>query len=369
MGKKGKTGYLIVWAWFVLGLTSCQKAIEYPKGIKGEIVVVDGTLKLTQDTVGKQYNIADNSVLDCDGHTLRASYEGGRTKYAVGLYGNNSRIINCVIDGYITGISVDSRIPQKEQYRLGKLPKEEALVYIEELHKRVKTHKTIKNNLFKNIVKTPIFVQMFARDTIISNNIFDSAGTMAIYLDAYSSGAVISGNVINASGYNHISGREGIAIDASWNNKIFDNTFSANNIAAITLYKNCGERGIPRYYGADYNVISGNQFVDESKGVWIASRADRNRFPDCIDEPIYGNIARDVARFNWIENNSYKYTRVAVDIRDDDNTIINNLLRTSVIQEGSATRTAVGDPVVSNIIENNVTTVADTASEEGVFSE
>jgi len=335
------------------GVSGCKKAVNYPTSVKGTVITVKGSLVLTEDTVGNKYNVMDDSVLDCDGHSLIASREGGRTDHAVGLYGNNSQVVNCVIDGYISGISVDSRIPLEEQYLLGKISKEEALVHIEQLHERAKHNKLIANNVFKNIVKTPIFVQMFARDTIIKNNSFDSAGTMAIYLDAYSSGATISENIITGSGFNHVFGREGIAIDASWNNKIFKNKFSGNNIAAITLYKNCGERGLPRYYGADHNEIYTNEFKDEGKGVWIASRADRNRFPDCIDTPIHGNIARDVARFNVVQSNVYTFTGVAVDVRDNNNEIIENVLNQSVIREGSATRNAVGDPVTDNTILDN----------------
>ncbi len=339
----------------IVGMTGCQQQdLEDPKPSKGKIVRVEGKMLLTEDSVGNQYNIFDDSTLDCDGHTIKASTADDRTTdHAIGLYGDNASVVNCVIDGYISGISVDSRISLTAQYKLAKLPKEEAFDYIDSLNERAKRHKTISSNTFKNIVKTPVFVQMFARDTIIKNNTFDSAGRMAIYLDAYSSEATITGNVISGSGYNHISGREGIAIDASSNNTISNNIFTENNIAAITLYKNCGERGIPRYFGANNNVIVNNNFEDERKGVWIASRADRSRFPDCIDKPIYGNIARDVAQHNTVQKNKYSDTAIAVDVRDDNNTITQNELNNAVISVGSQTRIAVGEPVTNNVIVGN----------------
>ncbi len=337
----------------VLSLVSCNKTVVDPKPTKGKVVIVEGVLILSQDVVGNQYLIGDDSTLDCNGHTLEASRENGRTNNAVELSGNNASIVNCIIDGYITGIRVGSKIKTREILRLKGLDKQGALAHIAQLQQRATRNKLIANNLFKNIVQTPVYVQMFAEGTVITNNSFIDAGRMAIYLDTYSSNSTITKNTIQGSGYNHVSGREGIAIDASSDNFIANNRFSESKLAAITLYKNCGERGLPRYFGANNNTIVSNHFYDESKGVWIASRADRDRFPDCIDSPIYGNVARDIAQYNIVSNNRYVRTAVAVDIRDNNNIITDNALNDAVIVEGSVTRKTVGDPVADNNISDN----------------
>ena len=344
---------LSIFTLVAFNLASCNKTVFDPKPTKGNIVSVEGVLILSEDSVGNQYIINDNSTLDCNGHSLTASREEGRTNNAVELSGNNARIVNCTIDGYITGIRVGSKIPTREILLLKDLGKQEALTHIAQLKQNATRNKLVANNLFKNIVQASIYVQMFAEDTTITNNHFIDAGRMAIYLDTYSSNAMITKNTIHGSGYNHISGREGIAIDGSSNNFITNNTFSESKLAAITLYKNCGERGLPRYFGANSNTIVDNFFYDEAKGVWIASRADRDRFPDCIDSPIHGNVARDIAQYNTVSNNHYIRTEVAVDIRDNNNIITDNTLNDAVIVEGSITRESVGDPVANNNIFDN----------------
>jgi hypothetical protein len=71
-------------------------------------------------------------------------------------------------------------------------------------------------------------------------------------------------------------------------------------------------------------LISGNRFVREEVGVWIASRQSRNlRRMDCSDKPMdaQGQYFEDFANRNTLEKNAFCATAVGVRIEGDENRV------------------------------------------------
>ena len=85
-------------------------------------------------------------------------------------------------------------------------------------------------------------------------------------------------------------GREGLAVDGSYENVITGNAFFGNSNGGLFLYKNCGEypdsgRYFERRHHADDNLIEGNTFVGGRNGVWVGSRMGENTLPDGVHRP------------------------------------------------------------------------------------
>ncbi len=114
------------------------------------------------------------------------------------------------------------------------------------------------------------------------------------------------------------TGREGIAIDGSRNNRVVNNVIHSNAAGGIFLYKNCGEYATQkpnqwwqRYYGADGNEIDGNIIVNEPQGIWIGSRmAEDQYFMDCSD-PAYclGPPSSDPSRLREEQRRAQQHAR------------------------------------------------------------
>ena len=169
----------------------------------------------------------------------------------------------------------------------------------------------IEDSTFQNSRGVGVFVDGYVTGVTLRNLHIEGAGSAGIYLEAGSKDNVVENNQILNNGYVENgpngqffdlggasvwfwgTGREGLAIDGSRNNRVVDNVFSGNSAGGIFLYKNCGEfvnqrpdRWWHRRYGAEGNLIEGNTISGEDNGVWIASRMGENTLPmDCSDPP------------------------------------------------------------------------------------
>jgi hypothetical protein len=225
---------------------------------------------------------------------------------------------------------------------------------------------------FENVTVTDnvnhgIFVNVgasrFSCDTCdISDN-----GSMGIYLEYNSHGATITNSRIVGNGYrDKDSGdwiedlkaeskddREGIAIDASQGNTISNTYFADNALTGVTLYKNCGERGITREWGANYNRIVGGRVED---GIHIASRQDKNLSDwSCSDPYIYQNAyVADEAEHNIVDGVTLGPSATLA-VQDDNNQIIGVTGGSIVIT--STVRAALNQPITGVTTTNTDSTI------------
>ncbi len=181
-------------------------------------------------------------------------------------------------------------------------------------------------------------------------------GSMGIYLEYNSHGATIKNSRIVGNGYrdkdsgNLIDNlkaeakddREGIAIDASQGNTITNTYFADNALTGITMYRNCGERGIIREWGANHNRVIGGTVED---GIHIASRQDKDLSEwHCSDPYIYQNTyIADEAEYNVVDGVTLGDSATIV-VQDDNNQILRVTGGKIVI--ASQVRSALNQPIV-----------------------
>ena len=180
------------------------------------------------------------------------------------------------------------------------------------------------------------------------------AGSTGIYLEAGSRNNLVQDNVVRTTASARTGradssstsaattfrfwgiGREGLAIDGSYDNRVVGNSFAGNSAGGIFLYTNCGEfvnqrpeRWFQRRFGANDNVIEGNEFTGGINGVWVGSRMGENTFPmDCSD-PKYVTgpllaVALDRAADNTVRNNVFNDVTYGVRVEDDGTKVVHN---------------------------------------------
>ena len=194
----------------------------------------------------------------------------------------------------------------------------------------------IENSRLVSSRGSGVFVNAYVTGVTLRHLDIGNSGGVGIYLEAGSKDNVVEHNTIHNNGFGDVdpvngvpfdlgggvqvrvlqTGREGIAIDGSRNNRIANNVIHSNAAGGIFLYKNCGEYATQkpnqwwqRNYGADGNVLDGNVIVNEAQGIWVGSRMAENQyFLDCSD-PAYasGSLHRvhlDYAKNNVVRNNT-----------------------------------------------------------------
>ncbi len=222
-----------------------------------------------------------------------------------------------------------------------------------------------------------IYVDAYVTRTTIRRNTIAGAGSTGIYFDAGSADNVVEHNTIRDNGFVEDSpagqlftlnglqfrfwgtGREGIAIDGSLRNHIIDNVLSGNSAGGVFLYTNCGENvhndpaaWIPRPYGADDNVISGNIFDGGVNGVWIGSRMAENLVPmDCSDPQYAPGITLDRAPRTTVTVNTFRDVVYGVRVEDDGAKVAGNSF---VAADAASYAVIVGTPFRTTVLHRPV---------------
>lgn len=298
-----------------------------------ETIDVDQSITLTEDVYKTKYRFTTpNVVFDGQGHTL----DGDCNTDCVGLViaADNVVIRNLTLQRFDGGVRIT---------------------------------KGVSGVRFENVTVTDnvqhgMFVDAGANGFVCSNCTISDNGTMGIYLEYNTYNNVIENSEISFNGFRdkdtgdwfetqrnkNKDKREGIAIDSSQSNIIRDTDFFGNALAAVTLYRNCGERGVPREWGASYNTIQGGSFSDD---IMIASRQDKDLSDwDCLQPYVLnGKYVEDDAEFNRIENVTLEgNTRLL--IKDDFNFVSD--VSGGRLVAGSSVRDAIAEPVIGLEIRN-----------------
>lgn len=323
---------------------------------------------------------ASDVVLDCRGATIQSPPgEGGRgiaIASSVDVALTNVTVRNCIVKGFTNGIRV-TRDGFRSLPAGGEYDHPFSDIVIEDTN----IYETRGSGIFVDGYVTGVTMRRL--------HILD-AGGVGVYLEAGSKDNVIERSSIIHNGYAEVTpdgvpvtvgglnfryrstGREGIAVDGSRNNRISNNIISANSAGGIFLYKNCGEyvherpaTWWTRRYGADGNVIENNVIGYGSNGVWIGSRmAENTKFMDCSDTPYINEVFRsvypDFAKDNVVRGNHILEMTNAIRVEDDRNRVEANVIRNTTsaaatgVVVGTKERTALlGDPVDSTVVVDN----------------
>ena len=189
------------------------------------------------------------------------------------------------------------------------------------IYERTPTGIVLDNINVKDSGRVGIYIDDYVTDTTIRNSNITGSGGVGIYLEHSSQRIKLLNNKIVGNGFlkGGKSQREGVAVDSSANNLIQGNLFKGNGAGGIFLYKNCGEhistgKQVLRWQHSDHNLIKNNVFIDETVGVWLASRQGRDLTNwDCGDPPMNsrGQYA-DYANDNQLKDNIFCRTASAV---------------------------------------------------------
>ena len=213
----------------------------------------------------------------------------------------------------------------------------------------------LENNHLYSSRGSGIFVDGYVTGVTMRDMDIAGSGGVGIYLEAGSKGSTVEGNHLHRNGFAgtgpegtvfdlgggtlvryQSTGREGLAIDGSSDNRVVGNRFEDNANGAILVYKNCGEYVTlrpqswwTRPYGADRNLIEGNVISREDQGVWVGSRMSENQLVmDCSD-PAYVDgpgqrIHEDQADGNFVRDNDFHDVRWGVRVEDDATLVVDN---------------------------------------------
>jgi len=204
-------------------------------------------------------------------------------------------------------------------------------------------------------VQHGVFVDKNASGFTCRNCDISDNGAMGVYLEYNTHGAVIENSTISKNGYRdkdtgdwwdtqknkRKDKREGLAIDSSQGNVIRNTDFHGNALAGVTMYRNCGERGIRREWGANYNTIEGGSFSDD---ILIAARQDKDLSDwSCVEPYVHSNrYIMDDAEYNTVKSVELEgQTRIV--IKDDNNTVFNT--RGGKLIAHSSVREALDQPL------------------------
>ena len=298
-----------------------------------ETVDVTQNMTLTEDVLKTKFRFTTpNVVLDGGGHTIDGNCNTECIGFAIAA--DNVVIRNVTLKQFDGGVSITHGASG---------------VRFENV--------TITDN-----VQHGIFVDKDSSNFVCSKcNITDN-GAMGIYFEYNTHGNTVEDSEISFNGFRDKDTgdfienqknkkkdkREGIAIDSSQGNLILNTDFFGNALADVTIYRNCGERGIRREWSANFNTINGGHF---SGDILVASRQDKDLSTwDCLEPYVHnGKFVTDDAEFNVIENVTLGANAKIV-ISDDNNSVSG--VNGGQLIVGSAVRDALNLPITGVAIRN-----------------
>lgn len=328
------------------------------------------------------FDITTSGVtLDCRGATVKGAPGNGNRGIAITAPAevalHDVTIRNCRVEGFLNNIRI---------HRTGFKTFAEG-----EEFEHPTSNIVLENNRFLDAHGVGVYIDAYVSDVTVRDNQIHRAGSTGIYLETGSRRNMITGNSLVDNGFRENGpsgqafrssgidlwfwgvGREGIAIDGSYENTVSDNAFLGNSAGGIFLYKNCGEYPqSPRYFErrdpADRNLIEANVFLGGRNGVWVGSRMAENTYPmDCTDpayvsEPLR-RVVLDYAADNVVRGNDFYDVTYGVRVEDDRTTVEANTFTGPdpghhAVIIGTPERTAVlARPVTDTILRANVSSI------------
>lgn len=355
-------------------LLGCERAAE--RVVLTESTHLDASCEWT---AGFEINTSD-VVLDCRGATIRKT-GGGRgieISSPIDTALVDVTVRNCRVEGFLNSLRVT-----RDGFRL----LEPGVEYENGL-----TGVVIEHSEFRDSHGVGVFIDGYVSDATIRHSIVQRAGSTGIYLETGSRRSLVEHNQLLDNGFRENGpggqltefagstwrfwgiGREGLAIDGSYENVVVDNHFEGNSHGGVLLYTNCGEfpeSGVwfDRRWPSDRNLIEANTFIGGLNGVWVGQRMSENTLPMACTKPAYvesilTRITLDFAADNSIVDNRFVDVTYGVRIEDDGTRVIGNTFEADdathhAIIVGTEYRTDVLDhPVRDTVIEGNRATIA-----------
>lgn len=390
----GRRRTALVVAAFALGLPGCPPGSPAPGSRlvgcerAAERVVLDADAHLDPSCVytGGFEIPASGVELDCRGAHLRGAPEAGGRGIEIrapeGQDLADVTVRNCHVEGFLNGVRVTREgfrsLAPGEEYRNGT------------------RDIVIERSSLRDAHGVGLFVDGYVSGVTIRDNVVAGAGSAGIYLESGSRRNHVEHNLLLDNGHRENGpggqrfrllgvdvwfwgvGREGIAVDGSYENTIQGNVLSGNRAGGIFSYENCGEfpdrpSFFERRFPASDNRITGNVFLGGPNGVWLGSRMGENTFPMACSKPAYleGPLFRvvlDRAANNTVAGNLFQGVAHGVRVEDDGTEVVGNVFVADApdhhaVLIGTPHRTeALGRPVRGTVVLGNVSAIAGNAS-------
>lgn len=282
------------------------------------------SLKLTGDLKGVGFLITSSNItLDCSGATLygMGTVPSGILVDSRGKNISNIVIKNCIFQDFkYNGIRIGWSIFDYLK----------PLLNLGDLYNSHPSFISISDVDVINSGTTGIYIDDYVSNVVVDRVSVSDSGGVGLYLEHGSKKNIIRFSKFYDNGRK--IKREGIAVDASYQNVITNNYFSRNGAGSVFLYKNCQEhfssgKAAVRLFGANENTIKNNYFFREKIGVWVASRQSRDlsKF-DCGVESLSGNkYYLDFADHNSLIGNNFCDVAHGVVVEGDYNSFIDNV--------------------------------------------
>lgn len=229
----------------------------------------------------------------------------------------------------------------------------------------------IENVKILNSGTVGVYIDDYVSHVDIKNSEVSGSGYVGVYYEFSSKNNALESSLISHNGYGRLMNgtrnntrREGVSVDSSEGNIIYNNVFKNNALGSLFLYKNCQEdfskgQSAKRILGASNNIIKNNEFIDEKIGIWIASRQSRDlKKWDCGDDSIYqGRFFLDFADGNSVLNNNFCNVQKGIIVEGDRNELIGNSFKgdffTGIFQPITARQKYLNRPPVGNVYKDN----------------
>ncbi|HMT92580.1 right-handed parallel beta-helix repeat-containing protein [uncultured Thiothrix sp.] len=365
----------------------------------GETVNVSASIVLPSNCTYNQVTFKitkPNIEFDCNGSVLNGLKQIGRHRFgdtysaseapraiafqissaeASSTRVQNVSIRNCQIINYIHGVDVKYELKTTTIAGL-----RQGLVSEDVLRRQAPTNVKVINSKIINSHGTGIYIYRYVSNFQLENSSLKGSGGSGIYLDAGTELANINYSIIEGNGFSTYdettrirsarrsdeAKREGIAIDGSTQNTIESNSFKDNADGGIYLYKNCWEnytntKEWPRLNGSNDNIIAKNSFFNETVGVWIAERADRDLASFNCGDPLAlqegsKKFYIDYANATSVIKNKFDLNQTAIKVMDNNSVIEGNTFSRIDgydIDVGSRVRAKIGNAISSTNIGSN----------------
>lgn len=305
-----------------------------------QVVKIKGHTALSQgcDLTGKSVQFVldkSNTSLDCRGARLSQAVASNASAITIKLNKNaaisNITVANCHVTGYGHAMNIRQKTNPNKRYLSGMTSLAQ--------NKALAPHDIRVINLSSNgTTASGIFVGDHVHNAHFSNLLIRGAKTVGLYLEFGTQNNVIENSVFVDNGFRPFKpNREGIAVDSSANNIIRNNQFIHNGAGGVLLYRNCFEHAndssrsnhFRRTQSSQNNIITGNTFLNEPVGVWVASRQSRNLIGFAcgaykMAETATARYHLDSAKNNQIIGNKFIEVTKSVIVEDDGTLIQGN---------------------------------------------
>lgn len=373
-------------------LNKITESIRLPKGCKYDRVslLIENQSDITLDCNGAELNGLNKEFRQA----VNVPYSVDDAPVSIGIRvlshetvsSQNITVKNCTIKNYITGIAVLTILSEESHADLKNKINVEAM----ENHLRENSvgNVILDNNTIHYSHTNGVYIGRYITGLTVDKTSIKYTSGAGLYLESGTQENTIKNSVFSENGHSLYQrgkrarrrilakdAREGIAIDSASLNTIQNNTFAKNAGGGVFIYKNCYEHHtsasqLPRYQSADNNLITGNSFSDQKKGVWIASRQSKDlKSFNCgdpriaSDEVSYGPkketiyLYEDFAKNNIVRTNTFTNVSNGIVVEDDNSNIDGNTFSGSSefdIQIGTKYRTnELSKPVTNTTIKNN----------------